>query len=167
MPFKDAAREFARNYAPGLLRSARLVRAFLWNSFARMEVTFESIYRRNGWGSAESRSGPGSTLVGTCELREQLPSLISELEVRALVDAPCGDYWIRWIKLDLESYIGIDVVQQLIDSNNHLYGSSRHRFVKLDLARQAPPKADLILCRDLFIHLSYRHAFEVFRNFKR
>ena len=73
----------------------------------------------------------------------------------------------RSARLDLDSYVGVDVVQELVDENNRRYGSSRYRFVKLDLTCQQLPRSDLIVCRDLLIHLSFRHALSVLRNFQR
>ncbi len=167
MRAKDTARTLATRYAPSMLRGFRVARQFLWNSLASVDSTFDEIYRKNAWGNAESRSGPGSTSHATRSISESLAALVKELEVRTLVDAPCGDFWMRRAQLELESYVGVDVVQQIINDNNRMYSSARHSFVKLDLTRQPLPRADLIVCRDLLIHLSYRHVFDVIRNFKR
>lgn len=59
-------------------------------------ATFTSIYRNNGWGSLESRSGAGSTLASTANIRRELPGLVERLNIRTLLDAPCGDF--NWMK---------------------------------------------------------------------
>jgi hypothetical protein len=52
---------------------------------------FDHFYRTNAWGTAESVSGPGSTLAYTTHLRTALPRLVHDLGVHTLLDAPCGD----------------------------------------------------------------------------
>jgi hypothetical protein len=49
---------------------------------------FSEIYRRNIWGYQETVSGGGSTLHYTKGLREALPELIADLNVRTLLDLP-------------------------------------------------------------------------------
>lgn len=56
-----------------------------------MEEVFESLYVRGGWGKGESRSGPGSSMQYTANLRAQLPVFLRRFKVRRFFDAPCGD----------------------------------------------------------------------------
>ncbi len=53
---------------------------------------FRRFYRANYWGNKHSRSGGGSDLTQTAEVRKQLPSLLSEFDVRTMLDIPCGDW---------------------------------------------------------------------------
>jgi hypothetical protein len=69
--------------------------------------------------------------------------------------------------LNLEQYIGADVIPELIARNQSLYGNERTRFEFLDLTRDKLPRVDVILCRDCFIHFSYRHIAAAIKNFKR
>jgi hypothetical protein len=115
---------------------------------------FEWIYRTNKWGDPESVSGKGSNLERTRNLREQLPGLLHRLGIRTLLDAPCGDFhWMRHTALDLDGYVGADIVQDLIDRNNVEHAAPSRRFVCLDLACDPLPPADAILCRDCLVHL--------------
>ena len=85
-----------------------------------------------------------------------------------MLDAPCGDFnWIKETDLHLEQYIGVDVVGEIIARNQRLYGNERTTFLVRDLTCDELPCADVILCRDCFIHLSYRHIAAAIRNFKR
>ena len=132
-----------------------------------MESTFAPFYAENRWGDSESRSGPGSNLTRTAKLRDELPVLLQEIGARTLLDAPCGDFnWMKDTKLDLDLYFGVDVIPDLITRNRRLYGDVRTQFVLLDLTRDWLPKADVILCRDCFIHFSYRHIGLAIKNFK-
>ena len=132
-----------------------------------MESTFAPFYAENRWGDAQSRSGPGSNLTRTAKLRNELPVLLQEIRARTLLDAPCGDFnWMKDTKLDLVLYFGVDVIPDLIARNRKLYGDVRTQFVLLDLTRDWLPDADVILCRDCFIHFSYRHIALAIKNFK-
>ena len=133
-----------------------------------MESTFAPFYAENRWGDSESRSGPGSSLTRTAKLRNELPALLQEIGARSMLDAPCGDFnWMKDTTLGLELYIGADIIPDLIAENRSLYGNERTQFVLLDLTRDWLPRADVILCRDCFIHFSYRHVASAIKNFKR
>ena len=133
-----------------------------------MESTFAPFYAENRWGDEESVSGPGSSLTRTAKLRRELPGLLQEIGVRTLLDAPCGDFnWMKDTQLDLEQYIGADIIPDLIARNSELYGNDETQFLLLDLTRDELPRADVILCRDCLIHFSYRHIAAAIKNFKR
>ncbi len=133
-----------------------------------MERIFTRLYRDNVWGDPESVSGESSTLSATEALRRELPGLLRRLGVKSLLDAPCGDLnWMRRIDLDGIAYIGADVVPELVETNRQLHGGPHRSFIHLDVTKNDIPKADVILCRDLFIHLSFAHAFAAIENFKR
>jgi SAM-dependent methyltransferase len=117
---------------------------------------FTGIYERNIWKNAESMSGYGSTLEYTKSVRDALPVIFDELEIRSIVDAPCGDFnWMQRIPLERIRYCGIDIVPRLINENNIRYGSANVRFVCGDISRTSFPDADLLFCRDCLFHLSF------------
>lgn len=133
-----------------------------------MEATFAPFYTENRWGDEESRSGPGSNLSRTAKLRNELPGLLQEIGARSMLDAPCGDFnWMKDTSHGLEQYVGVDIIPDLINHNQSLYGNERTQFLLLDLIRDKLPRADVILCRDCFIHFSYRHIASTIVNFKR
>ena len=64
---------------------------------------FSRFYLKNSWANSESVSGEGSNLVQTSTIRRELEKLLAELNIRALLDAPCGDFnWIRHVPMHLE-----------------------------------------------------------------
>lgn len=129
---------------------------------------FTEAYLKNVWNSAESASGTGSTLKQTETLRALLPQLLAELNVKTLLDAPCGDFnWMKEVNLNLEKYIGVDIVEPIISENNRKYSRADREFIALNIITDALPSADLILCRDVFIHHRYRDIFKTVENFKR
>ena len=134
---------------------------------ASMEQTFDPIYRDNLWGDTESVSGPGSTLEQTAKLRKELPALLNEIAAKSLLDAACGDFnWLSKTQLPLSRYIGADIIPALINQNEKLYGDEQRRFLIRDITRAGLPTVDVILCRDCFIHFSFRHVAATVRNFK-
>jgi hypothetical protein len=130
--------------------------------------TFEYIYENNIWGSPESQSGEGSELVATAEIRAKLPALLHSYGIRSLLDAPCGDFgWMSRLNLSDVMYIGVDVVRSLVERNELGHGGTRRQFIVSDIVTDPLPEADLILCRDCLVHLSYREIGEALRNFRR
>ena len=87
---------------------------------------FSNIYDNHGFGSLESRSGPGSTLDETQKLRESIKKIIKDKNIKSVVDIPCGDFnWMKEIVFNFESYIGGDIVKKAIEENNERYSNSR------------------------------------------
>jgi hypothetical protein len=129
---------------------------------------FTRIHRDNAWGNAESRSGAGSTLAYTESLRAELPALLRRLEVRTLLDLPCGDFhWLRHLDLGLDRYIGGDIVPALIDRLRRDCAAPGREFQVLDLIQDPLPAADALLCRDCLVHLSNRDALAALANIRR
>lgn len=139
-------------------------------SFAGLDLAarFERIERTNLWGAAASVSGLGSEDPATSAVREALPALLQRLCVRSLLDAPCGDAgWIGRLKLDVD-YTGIDIVPSLIEANRRRVagGGSPGRFLVADVTRDALPCADIILCRDCLVHLSFANVDRALAQFR-
>jgi hypothetical protein len=120
-------------------------------------MDLKPVFENARWGnSKETRSGPGSTLEGCRELRAALPVILAKFGVRKLNDAGCGDLnWMSGLDLGGVEYRGFDL--------HGLSGPEAARLGRmkagprsvswLDIVHEAMPPADLILCRDVFIHL--------------
>jgi hypothetical protein len=133
-----------------------------------IRLAFTRIYKTNAWGGRESVSGQGSSLVQTAVLRRELPSLLRSLGVRTLLDAPCGDhFWMKEVSLDLDLYIGGDIVRQIIKQNRLKYGCQGKSFLVLDVTKDRLPRVDCILCRDCLDHFSFHHIACAIENFRR
>lgn len=128
---------------------------------------FSAIYEKKLWAEQESVSGEGSTLAATEIVRRELPRLFDKFAIRSLLDAPCGDfYWMQYVVRETGiAYHGADIVPPMIAKNNEAHGSATIRFSVLDITRDAFPQADLWLCRDCLIHLSYRDILAALENF--
>jgi SAM-dependent methyltransferase len=139
-------------------------------NFAGLDLAarFERIERTNLWGAASSVSGLGSENPATAAIREALTPLLQRLGVRSLLDAPCGDAgWIGRMKLDVD-YTGIDIVPSLIEANNQraARGGLAGRFRVADITRETLPLADMILCRDCLVHLSFQNIARAVTRFR-
>lgn len=129
--------------------------------------TFKHIYEINLW-QAESVSGSGSDQVQTSRIQDILPKLITELNIKILLDLPCGDFnWMKILNLDLSKYIGADIVDSLIETNNQKFSGPAREFVVLNIIDDHLPEADLILCRDCLVHFSFANIFKTISNLKK
>ncbi len=114
----------------------------------------------------ESQSGDASSLDETRALRRSLPALLERHDVRKILDIPCGDmHWMRHVDLDGIDYVGADIVPRIVDANRRRLTGPRREFQILDATRDALPEVDLVLCRDLFIHLSLGELTRTLANF--
>jgi hypothetical protein len=133
-----------------------------------LQEKFERIYETNLWSDPESRSGVGSSLDSTRVVRRELPKALRRLDTRTLLDAPCGDFtWMEHVDLSGIDYIGGDIVPTIVEQNNRAYSSATRRFMKLDLTKDPLPAADVLLCRDCLVHLSYANIRAVLANVAR
>jgi SAM-dependent methyltransferase len=146
----------------------RLLWPYYWLKYRRpLEDIFTEIYSYGGWRGKESVSGQGSDLSHTVVVRQELPLILKELNIKTILDAPCGDFnWMKTILPDHCSYTGIDIVEELIRKNTELYGGSERSFRKLDLCSDSLPKVDLIISRDCLAHLSNKAAKLAIENFR-
>jgi hypothetical protein len=128
---------------------------------------FTDIYRTNLWGSEESRSGGGSDLEATTEIRKQLPVIIAKYSIKSMLDVPCGDYnWMKEVPKTC-TYIGGDIVADIIKKNQELYSSEKVRFECIDITKDSLPAVDLIFCKDCLQHLSDKKVKDALLNFKK
>jgi hypothetical protein len=132
---------------------------------------FDAIFHERTWGGcSEDFSGTGASLEQTRVVREELPKLCAEFEVRTLLDVPCGDfYWMKHTDLNGISYIGADIVRAIVDRNSRKFGDPRsgRQFLKLNLCEDPLPEVDLIFSRDCLVHLSFSDISKTLRNIYR
>jgi len=129
---------------------------------------FSYIYAFNLWGNKKSKSGDGSTLEYTENIRNQLPILFEKYEIESVLDAPCGDF--QWFKEIVENssfeYMGIDIVPAIIKKNIKKFsGNKRIQFLERNLVNYKYKKYDLVLARDFLFHLSFNDTYKFLVNF--
>lgn len=115
----------------------------------------------------ESISGPGSSLAETKHLRRDLKAIIERLGINSLLDAPCGDsHWIASLAGQLNLYLGLDIVADLIADNIRRYADRNMYFQVGDILSTPLPRTDAILCRDCLVHLSDASILRALHNFQ-
>lgn len=148
-------------------RLNRLLHEKLLFRLASKESIFASIWRNNYWGSGESLSGPGSTLEQTANLRQKMPIMFDEMDIKSVFDAPCGDmHWMQYVLKDANfTYLGGDIVGELVSINKKKFANGKVDFIKFDMTADVFPAADVWLCRAVFYHLSNRDIYLALEQF--
>jgi SAM-dependent methyltransferase len=118
---------------------------------------FEHIYRMRIWGTAEGEkyfSGEGSIEDVVKPYNDFVGAYIKQHQITSVVDLGCGDFRAsRMIDLGDASYIGVDVVKDVIRINSQKYQSQRTRFLCLDIIHDELPEAELCLIKQVLQHL--------------
>jgi hypothetical protein len=154
----------------GLLHRRRAARGFHLGRYLRDDPaeTFRANYRSGGWvhgEGQESRSGIGSSAAVTTGLLDRIGAAMKHLGARSLVDVGCGDWnWMKRSSLEAD-YIGIDVVPEVIEANQH-YARPGVRFAVANAIEGPIPAADAALCREVLFHLSFADALAVVKTIK-
>ena len=122
------------------------------------EKVFQNFYLTNHWDSNESRSGLGSTLEFTKNIRKFLVEFIQMQGIKKMFDTSCGDWnWMKEISHQLCEYTGMDIVPEVIKRNKELYGNDYISFIQGDflpfLQCKKDKTYDLILYRHTLEHL--------------
>ena len=69
------------------------------------------------------------------------------------------------INLENVNYISVDIVSDLIKININNYSKKNIKFLEMDFTKKSKlPKVDLIIARDVLVHLSYSLIFSSLRN---
>ncbi len=114
-------------------------------------------------GNCESLCGVGSTERNTRTASRWIMETVQSLRFRSVGDIPCGD--INWIRhLDLPNYHGYDVLATALDMARMIrpdWHFSNHNAIT-----DPPRRHDLLICRDLLVHLTLEHASRVIANLR-
>ena len=130
---------------------------------------FSNIYKNNTWGNIESLSGPGSTLKATENIKPKILNIINKYKIKSILDAPCGDMnWMKEIVHKFENYIGVDIVEDMIEKNKKEFNNKKNiDFKCIDITKDELPEVDLIFSRDCIQHLPNRDIIKFINNIKK
>ena len=123
------------------------------------KAAMEQIYEKHLWGGKESEfySGEGSHLE---ELVQPYIQVISEFltsfeQPITVCDLGCGDFNVgKELVKHTKHFIGVDIVEGLINHNKEKFQAENLEFHCLDLAKDELPKGDCALVRQVLQHLS-------------
>jgi SAM-dependent methyltransferase len=136
----------------------------------KREKAFDEIFNKNMWGNNESRSGEGSTVKWTEELRKFLKNIIIEHEIKSFLDSPCGDFnWMRYTEFPEDfQYVGIDISPSIVHMHRNNYSNHyKYQFLHRDMATLPPYKAfDVIFSRDVLQHLPMADINQILKNWE-
>lgn len=129
----------------------------------RRQRVFQDIYRKNLWGSGDSKYYSGTGSRGTAAeiyincMAELLQAHAAELKrPTTIVDLGCGDFEVGralMAKVPDQIYIGCDIVPELITHNTAIYANARISFRRLDIVTDQLPAGDIYLVRQVLQHL--------------
>lgn len=130
----------------------------LLSASEEVERAFTQVYKHGIWGRDEDGrgfSGVGSTFQATTEYIPFLEEFIRTHDIKSIVDLGCGDWMFsQYVDWGDAQYLGIDTVKEVIERNQSRYSSSNVNFMHADILDIEIPEADLILCKDVMIHLT-------------
>jgi SAM-dependent methyltransferase len=133
---------------------------------SRQEV-FSDIYHKNRWGGDPGSyvSGSGSQVDVTTSYVATVRTLLQSQTVQHIVDLGCGDFQVaqRLLRPHL-TYVGCDIVPDLVARNNATFANERIKFAILDAVTDPLPPGDLCIIRQVFQHLSNKDIAAVLRK---
>ena len=143
---------------------------FVLISILSDEKKFKFIYKSKYWKNESdgSLSGAGSNISSTKQIISSLQEFLVKNEIKSLLDVPCGDWmWMKKINLGTTSYIGGDIVTDIIETNNLKHGNEYVKFQVIDIRTDKLGEHDLLVVRDLLIHFHDAQIKETIINIKK
>ncbi len=133
-----------------------------------MREDLQKVFEHRDWSQGRpgvSKSGLNATLASTERLRRAFPRLFQTYAVKRFVDAPCGDFfWMQHVDLTGIDYHGFEISNTLNDFNQQFTRDNVH-FDILDITSDPLPQADMMMCRDCLVHLTFDMRWAFFENF--
>ena len=116
-----------------------------------------------GWGKGELLCGFGSLEKFSKPSREKLRHWISVTKANSILEIGCGDLVWHGDELPNVNYQGIDLHERETWAKRRKEGA---KLSVLDANSTDLPKADLIVARDVFIHLSNDYILQILEKLK-
>ena len=177
MKTKNKFRYLDLNYFLRKLYSLKFLNYFLSENFLREKI-FKYIFLSGYWldynlEENQSRSGNGSNLDQSVFLKKELKIFFKEKKIKKILDIGCGDF--KWMsslleEIDFDYYLGIDIVDSLIEENIQNYQNNKVKFIKKDIVKDDInflEKYDFVLIRHVFIHLKNSNIKKVLDKIKK
>ena len=132
---------------------------------------FETVYAENLWKNEESVSGEGSTLKCSDMYLLFLKQFVTNNDIKNILDLGCGDFnLMKHFNYEDIKYVGVDLVNELIEKNNINYGKHNIKFLNRIIHNyEFEEKYDLIICKDVLQHWSIENVItflKLIKNYK-
>ncbi|MBS0619841.1 MAG: class I SAM-dependent methyltransferase [Verrucomicrobia bacterium] len=135
------------------------------------EKAFSDIYIQGIWGKnaqGEGTSGPGSWVHHAQFFINYVENFLNSHSIQSIVDLGCGDWVLgRAINWGDRNYLGLDIIPWLIAKNQALYASERVQFKQLDVLIDPLPDGDLLICKDMLMHLPHEYVLRTLAKSKK
>ena len=118
---------------------------------------------KDGWGEGDLLCGKGSLEIYTLPDRKKLEKALFVTDAKSILEIGCGDLVWHGKNLPDIDYYGIDLHER------DTWEARREQGAKLSVNDAADPglsNADLIVARDVFIHLSNDYIIKILENLK-
>jgi len=144
------------------------------------EIAFNDIYLSNRWNITRKNvpSGEGSTIENTKTTRDIIKKIINENKITHIWDAACGDLtWMNIILNEIKvTYYGTDTSSVRINLTKNEHDNKKLHFFHLDMSNPNKKifnkinknvKNGLIICREVFQHMTTDNILKALKSFKR
>ena len=143
------------------------------------KTVFTSIFKSKHWAHGDlpdeyiSVSGHGSNINSeqSNNLIYSLVEFIKKNNINSILDMPCGDFlWMNKLlkQIEIRNYLGLDIVEEIIDQNIKLYENEHIKFKSCDIVDfETSEDFDLVLMRDFFIHTNNEDIKRILMNIKK
>lgn len=136
---------------------------------AARSAYFDAVYDTKFWTAGRGPgSGPGSTVRAATNAVQALRTLVAELHLELIVDAPCGDgTWLKTADLSAVQRLGVDVSKRAVADYPYealLLDLVDPRSVTEIRDKIQNPDRTLVLCRHLLFHLPHEDGRAVLEN---
>ena len=143
------------------------------------KTVFTSIFKSKHWAHGDmpdeyiSVSGHGSNINSeqSNNLIYSLVEFIKKNNINSILDMPCGDFlWMNKLlkQIEIRNYLGLDIVEEIINQNIKLYENENIRFKSCDIVDfETSEDFDLVLMRDFFIHTNNEDIKRILMNIKK
>lgn len=150
--------DITKNKLLAIAAGAALIIALI-STFPANEVpksdkqVFTEIYDKNLWGW--KGSGIGAMKQYSMPFIEYLQNFINSNNITSIVDIGCGDWeMMKYVNIPSNiNYIGVDIVDKIIENNKKHYAKENISFEKIDNIKELSKyNGDLLIIKDVMQH---------------
>ena len=157
----------------------RIFQKLIKDKSSLRKTVFTSIFKSKHWAHGDmpdeyiSVSGHGSNINSeqSNNLIYSLVEFIKKNNINSILDMPCGDFlWMNKLlkQIEIRNYLGLDIVEEIIDQNIKLYENEHIKFKSCDIVDfETSEDFDLVLMRDFFIHTNNEDIKRILMNIKK
>jgi len=159
-----------KSFSQKFLNKLRYYQAYVLAK--KFQFIYDNFLWNNHENAGESRSGAGSILKNTAEIRKAIVEITSKYGMTNMLDISCGDWnWMKEIANNLPDYTGLDVVPSAIMENKNNYERENIKFINIDaltfLKKCKNKQFDLILARHTLEHLPLSYNLQLVNEIRR